>query len=277
MLYWLLCLLLTVFSSPATGQRRSGVAAGTNPLGLSEAVIEAGRLMYNRSCTACHGLDGDVGDRAPALKGTRRFARSSDDELFEAIRHGIKGTMMPSSPLPDDDVWRIVAYIRSMRASAYEAPVEGNVEKGREVFWGTAKCGGCHMIQGRGGLIGPDLSDVGGERSVQKLKEALTVPRPHVPARYRPAKVVTRSGETVEGIIKNEHNFSLQMIDRQQRIRLFTSDEIQGIEYGATTLMPTDWDKRLKPDEFKDLIAFLSRQAAARLKELPETQEENRR
>ncbi len=277
MLYWLLCLLVTVALSPATGQRRSGEAAGTNPLGLSEAVIEAGRLMYNRSCTACHGLDGEVGDRAPALKGTRRFSRSTDDELFEAIRHGIKGTMMPSSPLPDNDVWRIVAYIRSMRASAYDAPVDGNVEKGREIFWNTAKCGGCHMIQGRGGLAGPDLSNVGGERSVPKLTELLTMPRPHVPAKYRPAKVVTKNGETVEGIIKNENNFSIQMIDRQQRIRLFTSDEIQGVEYGATTLMPTDWDKRLKPAEFKDLIAFLSRQAAARLKELPETQEDNRR
>ena len=88
-----------------------------------------------------------------------------------------------------------------------------------------------------------------------------------MPSGYQPAKVFTKDGEIVEGIIKNEHNFSLQMIDRQQRIRMFTSDEIRKIEYGATSLMPVDWEQRLTKEEFKDLIAFLSRQAAARERE----------
>src|SRR2546425_13157658 len=58
----------------------------SNPLGRSREVIEAGRLLYNSSCTVCHGLEGTVGDRGPALAATRRYVRTSDDDLFSAIK-----------------------------------------------------------------------------------------------------------------------------------------------------------------------------------------------
>ncbi len=278
MRYALVPILVAILTVQTHAQRRPRrVEASTNPLGMSEAVIEQGRQQYNSSCTACHGLDGDDGDRAPALKGRRRFVRSSDQDLYEAIRNGIKGTLMPASPLKENEVWTIVAYVRSLRASAFDAPVEGSVERGREIFWGSAKCGGCHMIQGRGGLIGPDLSNLGDERTGLLIREALTKPRLTIPQGYRPAAIVTVSGETVEGIVKNDHNFSVQMLDRQMKLRLFTSDEIRRIDYGAKSLMPTDWEQRLKPEEFKDLVAFLSRQAKARGRERELPREDLRR
>ena len=36
----------------------------------------------------------------------------------------------------------------------FDAPVAGNVAHGEEIFWGKADCGACHMMRGRGGLIG---------------------------------------------------------------------------------------------------------------------------
>jgi mono/diheme cytochrome c family protein len=133
----------------------------------------AGRDLYNRSCTMCHGLDGAAGDRAPALGAQRRYLRVTERDLFDAIKHGIKGTMMPSSPLPEADVWKMVAYIRSLRATAIDNVVPGDVRVGEAVFNGKGGCAGCHMIRGRGGLIGPDLSNIAAERKVEDLREAL--------------------------------------------------------------------------------------------------------
>jgi hypothetical protein len=67
------------------------------------------------------------------------------------------------------------------------------------------------------------------------------------------------------------------MLDRDLRLRLFTADEIRSVDYGAKSLMPTDWDRRLKPEEFKDLVAFLSRQAAGRGRERDLPREDLRR
>jgi len=100
----------------------------------ASAAAQQGRDIYNRSCTMCHGQDGTAGDRGPALAARRRYLRTSDRDLFDAIKHGIAGTLMPASPLPDSDVTKVVAYIRSLRATAIDTPVEGDVAHGRQIF-----------------------------------------------------------------------------------------------------------------------------------------------
>ena len=162
----------------------------TNPLGNSPKVAEAGRVLYNRTCTGCHGPDGREGDRAPSLDANRRYFRVSEAAIFDVIKNGIPGTVMPSSGLADDDAWKIVAFIRNVRATASDLVVPGNVENGMAVFTGAGGCSGCHMIRGQGGVLGPDLSSIGAQLSLNKLQEALTKERP-IPHGYRPATVTT--------------------------------------------------------------------------------------
>jgi len=234
--------------------------APTNPLGSSREVIESGRQLYNSSCTVCHGLEGTVGDRAPALAATRRYLRTSDDDLFGAIKTGIPGTLMPAAALPDNDIWKIVAYIRSLRATASDEFVAGNAEKGAALFQGKARCGDCHMTGGRGGLLGPDLSNVAAERNLEYLRQALTTRRSTIPRGYQPVRLVTKSGETIQGVIKNENNFSIQIMDRGYKIHLLNKEEVDQIEYGTESLMPHHYGQTLSSGEMQDLLAFLSRQ-----------------
>jgi cytochrome c oxidase cbb3-type subunit 3 len=241
------------------GRRRANRPASTNPLGRTPEAIEAGRQLYNSSCTVCHGLEGTVGDRGPALADKRRYVRNSDDDLFAVIRKGIPGTLMPPAGNSDNDIWKIVAYIRSLRATASEDFVAGDVAHGEEVFRKKG-CIECHMVKGRGGLLGPDLSNAGGERSLADLRGALTNPKANIPRGYQPIRLTTLSGDKVEGVVKNEDNFSLQVMDRSYRIHLLKRDELEQIEYGKESLMPHDYDKTLSAKELQDLLAFLSRQ-----------------
>lgn len=227
----------------------------------SAAMVEQGRELYNRSCTMCHGQNGTAGDRGPALAARRRYLRTSDRDLFDAIKSGIGGTLMPASPLPAEDIGKIVAYIRSLRATAIDAAVAGNAARGRQVFDGKGRCRECHMLQGRGGLIGPDLSNVAAERSFRFLEEALTKPKQNIPQGYQPVRLVTREGRRIRGVLKNEHNFSLQLLDSEGRLHLLARDEVREIEYENQSLMPADYDKVLTAPELRDLLAFLSRQA----------------
>ena len=93
-------------------RRGRGRPASTNPLGRGQEVIEAGRQLYNTSCTVCHGMEGTVGDRGPALAAARRYLRTSDDDLFNAIKNGIPGTLMPPRGTPitiSGKLWRTFA------------------------------------------------------------------------------------------------------------------------------------------------------------------------
>lgn len=117
------------------------------------------------------------------------------------------------------------------------------------------------MVRGRGGILGPDLTNVGGERKLDDLRAALTVQKPVPPRGFQPVTITTTSGERVEGVAKNENNFSIQVLGRDGKLHLLLHDEIREMKRATTSLMPADANRRLTKDEFQDLLAFLSRQS----------------
>jgi cytochrome c oxidase cbb3-type subunit III len=246
----------------------------TNPVGRSEQAIKEGHEIYTRGCTVCHGLNGAAGDRAPALGGGRSYVIRSDQDIFAAVQNGIPGSAMPASALQPMEIWKIVAYIRSLRATASDAFVPGDVAKGERIFWEKGGCGACHMIRGRGGISGPDLSNVGGERSLESIRDSLTKAKLQIPRGYQPVEIVTMDGRKLTGIAKNDNNFSLQLLDSNDQLQLFTSDELSKVTYGRESLMPSNYGKLLAPDEFQDLMAFLSRQLVHKVERRRRSQEE---
>lgn len=232
-----------------------------NPLGHGPEVVAQGRAAFNRTCTACHGADGGEGERAPALVGDRRFFRLSEGALYDTIENGIPGTAMPAigKMLDGDDVWRIVVFIRAMRGSASDTDVAGNVEHGKEVFAGKGGCIKCHTMDGQGGTIGPDLSNVGAEMTLKHLRDSLTTDTPMVQG-YKPVTVVLMNGQTIKGIAKNEDAFSLQLLDYDNHLHLIDKADVKREDETAQSPMPRDYDKVLSPDEFQDLLAMLAKQ-----------------
>ena len=158
-------------------QRGGGPPPGPpNPLEGQPAAIEEGRQIYNKACTVCHGLDGGAGEMGPALglEG-RRSALRGPSEIFDAIKNGIPATGMPPAPdLPDQDIWKVTAYIQALRGTAIDAPTPGNAAAGDAIFWGKAECGKCHMVRGKGGIIGPELSAIADLRKTASIADALT-------------------------------------------------------------------------------------------------------
>jgi len=236
-----------------------------NPLGSSPAVAEEGRLLYNKTCTGCHGPDGGEGARGPSLDANRRYFRVSEAAIFDVIKNGIPGTVMPASGLNDNDAWKIVAFVRNVRATASDLVVPGNVENGMAVFNGAGGCSRCHMIRGQGGLLGPDLSSIGAQVSLKALQEALTTEKP-IPSGYRPVTVTTRDGTTISGIARNADSFSMQLLDEKGKLHLLETSQLTKITYAAKSLMPRNFDKVLTKEQYRDLVAMLSRQARTKVR-----------
>ncbi|MEO8735653.1 MAG: c-type cytochrome [Edaphobacter sp.] len=255
-----LLVVLAVAASAASAQ----TTRPKNPLGNGPDIVEAGHALFNKTCTGCHGVDAGEGGRAPALGANRRYFRLSDGAIFDAVKNGIPGTAMPNMGLSDDDAWRIVAFIRNLRATASDNIVPGSVDHGMAVFEGKGGCLRCHMIGGHGGTIGPDLSSIGAQVTLLHLREALSQTLP-IPPGYAPVKVTTKSGEVVEGIAKNDDGFSIQILDEQNKLHLYDKSDLRQIVYAKHSLMPHDIDKQLTPDEFQDLLAMLSRQSRTKV------------
>jgi putative heme-binding domain-containing protein len=273
-------LVLLGASASVLAQRGGGAPAGAGagvPAGLignAQAVAE-GEKAYNQTCTACHGRAGSGGELGPPIATpNRRYLRRTDPEVFDAIKNGITGTQMPpfSTKMPDDQIWKITAYIHGLRGTAIDAPAQGNVAGGEAVFWGKGQCGSCHMVNAKGSILGPDLSNLAGQRKVISIVEALTKDQHRIQGdggthdstllplqTYQPVRITTSDGRVINGVLRNEDSFSLQVLGRDEKLHLLKRAAVKEVFYEPKSLMPSDYDKRLTATEFQDLMAFLTR------------------
>jgi putative heme-binding domain-containing protein len=269
--------LLLAASVDLAAQRGGGppAAAPNQAIGNPQA-IQQGESLYNQTCTVCHGKDGTAGEMAPAVAApSRRYNRVNDAQVFDAIKNGIPLTQMPpfSGQFSDDQIWQIVAYIHGLRGTAIDAPAQGNVSNGDQIFWGKGQCGTCHMVKGKGGLIGPELTNIAGMRKISSIVDALTKPLHRIAgdggthdsvllplSTYQPVRITFADGKVISGVLRNEDSFSLQVFGTDNQLHLLDRTKLKEVYYEPKSLMPTDYDKRLTPAEFQDLMAFLTRQ-----------------
>ncbi len=273
-----LSLVAVLFAAVTISAQRGagpGGAAGPHPaIGNPQAIAE-GEKLYHETCTACLGKDGTGGELGPPVAAqNRRDLRRTDQEVFDTIKNGNVGTQMPpyGAQFTDDQIWRITAYIRGLRGTAIDTPSAGDVASGEAIFWGKGACGSCHMVKAKGRSLGPDLSNLAGTRKVQNIVDALTRENHKIAAdggthdttllpmmTYQPVRITTADGKVISGILKNEDSFSLQVLGKDDlNLYRFKRNNVK-VFYEPQSLMPHDWDKRLTPAEFQNLLAFLTR------------------
>lgn len=232
----------------------------SNPLVRDPAAAAAGRPLFVEKCSPCHGPNGE-GGHGPGLIGWREVRRASDRQLFDSIRNGVPGTDMSGFPMPDDDTWRLVAFVRSLNAPAAALPVQGDVQAGSDVFWGKGNCSGCHSIRGQGGALGPDLTDIATLRRADQLREAILKPNEAIPDGFRAVEATGADGTKVKGIAKFENNYTLRVLDRDGRLHFLEKKKLADVAFPENSLMPRDYGERLSDAELNNLLAFLSRQS----------------
>jgi mono/diheme cytochrome c family protein len=128
---------------------------------------------YAKLCAGCHGADAHGSQQGPGLAGNAGVRRRSVQSLRNVILKGITGAGMPPFALPDADVDALVALLKSLNAPAADTTVSGDRSAGKAFFFGEGQCVSCHMVYGAGEPIGPDLSNVARELTVDQIRQAL--------------------------------------------------------------------------------------------------------
>jgi cytochrome c oxidase cbb3-type subunit III len=245
-----------------------------NPFSGDAKAAKAGEFEFRINCAFCHGLGARGGGRGPDLTRAHKHHGDSDADLFQNISQGIPGTVMPANGtngqgvgMTDDEIWQIITYIRSIQVQSPAKPV-GNAAHGRELFYGEANCSSCHMIEGSGGRLGPDLTAVGTARTVASLVESVRDPSKRLAwgltestkefaQEYQTVTIKTPDGHEIKGVTLNEDQFSLQMMDTAEHIHLFEKDKLLSIEKTRESLMPVYNPTILSDEDLEDIVAYL--------------------
>src|SRR5947208_8603692 len=102
--YYLIALVAALCAAPLVAFGQS------NPFGTPEDAAQ-GAALFQTHCSYCHGARGEGGRGADLTTGQYRHC-SSDASLFKNVRNGIPGTETPVVHVTDDEVWKMVAFVK---------------------------------------------------------------------------------------------------------------------------------------------------------------------
>lgn len=115
---------VTVAASASPNRTNVGPVPGGMPEALGQVdpyinnpvALQAGRRLFNWfNCSGCHGGHGG-GGMGPSLRDQIWLYGSRDDQIFDSIAEGrSKGMPAWGSKIPANEIWELVAYIKSMR------------------------------------------------------------------------------------------------------------------------------------------------------------------
>jgi cytochrome c oxidase cbb3-type subunit 3 len=256
------------------------LAQDKNPFAGDPKAAKVGESQFRANCAFCHGLGARGGGRGPDLTRAQKKHGNADADLFRTINEGVPGTAMPPNGatqqgvgMTEEEIWQVISYIRSVQAKA-PAQAVGNARHGKELFYGSGACGTCHMVQGKGGRLGPDLTGTGSARSTdyivdsvrnpnRRLAQGISEAMKEFSQEYETVTVVDAGGQKFQGVVLNEDNFTLQMLDTREQLHLFEKDKLRSFEKTRESLMPAYDPKMLPEKDLQDIVAYLLAVGAA--------------
>jgi cytochrome c oxidase cbb3-type subunit III len=238
-----------------------GLASITNlraqqPARTNTGADVQGSMLFVSNCAGCHGSDGRGGEHAPDIATARDVQRLADSDLIAIAKDGVPG--MPAFGwLGQEKLTAIVRYLRILQGRQIDIKLPGNPKGGQALFFGVARCSECHMVNGKGGFIGSDLSRYGADESAGQIRSVILDPEKNLPAQKKATTVVTHTGKKFTGMLKLEDNFSVSIQTMDGDFHFFQKSQLTHIDLGSHSLMPVNYGSMLNDQQINDLVSYL--------------------
>ncbi len=136
--------------------------------------------------------------------------------------------------------------------------IAGDAARGVPLF--EERCGQCHVLDGKGHALGPDLSALT-DKSTATLLKAILDPNETVLEQYQAFTVETTDLRTLSGIVSEEtaNSITLKMAGGVQETLL--RSDIDAITNAGLSLMPEGLEENLAPAQMADVLAFVQSRA----------------
>ncbi|HLM98268.1 MAG TPA: c-type cytochrome [Bryobacteraceae bacterium] len=239
-----------------SAQAQTRAPQSPQPSNLTAQDLTRGKQLFEAQCAPCHGIQGTGGKGANLARPTLKHA-ADDAGLFAVIQNGIENTGMPRAwQMTDREVWLVVAHVRSLGRVAVEN-LPGDAAQGKALFRSQG-CGACHIVNGVGGNLGPELTEVGARRSSERLRQCLLEPGKALPDGFVMVRAVRGDGSALEGIRVNEDSFTIQLRDLANRFHSLRKQQLQTLEYKLEATPMSSYRDKLSGAEVDHLVAYLA-------------------
>lgn len=135
----------------------------------------------------------------------------------------------------------------------------GDPNQGRELFFrqGSSSCQSCHRVRGEGGMLGPDLSEIGRKYPPHDLLMHLLEPSRFIEPKYVAYLLETVDGQVYSGLLIEKSEQAIRLKTIQNEEVLVSASDVERFVPQAKSLMPELLLRDLTPQQAADLLAFL--------------------
>jgi len=233
--------------------------------------LSTGKQLFDASCSGCHGQDAS-GGQGPNIQ--RIPATLGDEATAKIIKSGVPGTGMPAfAGLTDAQAMQIVAHIRTLANAAMGDVATGDPDKGKAVYDANG-CANCHIVDGVGGNLGPDLTGIGSLRPADFIRLELQKPGENLPkspvtgiaigkwTEYLMFRAVTKDGRVIEGMRTAESTLEIVLEDAKGNFHSLHKADLKSLEKEpGKSFMPSQTS--LSDADLNNLAAYLASLKAA--------------
>lgn len=195
--------------------------------------------------------------------------------LLHRVSHRGRGQMPPlvSARVDEPAVAMLRAWIANMKPQETFVrewtmsdlePNLGALASGRSVasgkaIFGKSGCGQCHRIDGEGGSVGPDLTEVSRRMDARTVLESLLEPSKVIADAYAIFEFERRDGEPITGRVEreNEREIVLRTGSAVDDLVALPKAQVIGRRRSMVSNMPAGMLNVLEKDQILDLMAFL--------------------
>jgi len=269
---------------------RSAAAAAAIDLGGEKAVREAvaagdadaarlvaalGASGHGKGSEILAGLLVDANAsaelRAQAVRGLAR-SQAGARKLVEMAKDGRLTGVLPQVAAvsiaagPWGDVRQAAADVLPMpKAKGGEKmpPVaelvkrKGDPQQGRELFAGAGTCAKCHVVNGEGKGVGPNLSGVGAKLSREALYESVLAPSAAISHSYETWTAVCTDGRSLTGMLISRTPQEVVIRGADAVDVTIPAREVEDLVKQPVSLMPADLAATLTADELVHVVTWM--------------------
>lgn len=181
----------------------STIPKRTNTDKLTDEVVLGKRVWHKYNCNDCHTILGIGGYYSPDV--TKTYSTRGEAWLKAFLKNpespDPQRRKMPNLNLSEDEMKKLIAFLKWVNSiDTNQWPPEPITAKPMGValkettrilmgknLYNQNRCDLCHMIGGKGGIIGPDLSQLGGRRDSDWITKQVRDPKSHNPNTKMPA------------------------------------------------------------------------------------------
>jgi len=125
------------------------------------------------------------------------------------------------------------------------------------VFAKAGTCAKCHVVNGEGKEVGPNLSEIGKKLSREALFESILYPSASISHNYETYIVETKAGSVTNGLLVSQTPTEITLKGADALVRSFKTADVESVTRSPISIMPADLHQAINTQELVDLVEFL--------------------